>query len=250
MTVTENTATNLPSSSNLACTPIQTSDITFPATLLLDSIILKEACENIFKEMNKLVNTRNNFVHEREYISERTSLRSRVDYMMCELQKLSLEAHDKAHADLQQWLQGVTMNLEEIELNKTLEKSKLYLSGTPMYLDASSIISSSVQSDNPDIRLLTKLKVRTSDAPILEKLKDAPILEKENKELKEVLFEHKVMVAELQRKMLDQQEQAGIREENLIKSNNEFREEMKKQSEKTNNLIQDLMEMVQKQAKP
>jgi len=50
--------------------------------------------------------------------------------------------------------------------------------------------------------------------------------------------------------MLDQQEQARIREENLIKSNNEFKEEMKKQSEKTNNLIQDLMEMVKKQAKP
>jgi len=63
------------------------------------------------------------------------------------------------------------------------------------------------------------------------------------------MFEHKVLVSELQRKMLDQQEQARIREENLIKSNNELREEMKKQSEKTNSLI-DLMEMVKIQAKP
>ena len=63
------------------------------------------------------------------------------------------------------------------------------------------------------------------------------------------MFEHKVLVSELQRKMLDQQEQARIREENLIKSNNELREEMKKQSEKTNSLI-DLMEMVKVQAKP
>jgi len=154
MTVTENTTTDLPSSSNLACTPIQTSDITFPSILLLDSIILKEACENIFEDLNKLVKTRNNFVHEGEYVNEWTSLRSRVDYMMCELQKLSLEAHDKAHADLQQWFQGVTMNLEEIELNRTLEKRKLYLSNTPMYLDASSTISSSVHSENPDIRWL------------------------------------------------------------------------------------------------
>jgi len=51
---------------------------------------------------------------------------------------------------------------------------------------------------------LTKLKFQTLDAPILEKLKDDPILEKEIKELKKALFEHKVMVAELQRKMLDQ----------------------------------------------
>jgi len=56
-----------------------------------------------------------------------------------------LEAHDKAHVDLQQWFQGVTMNLEEIERSRTLEKRKLYLSDTPMYLDASSIISSSVK---------------------------------------------------------------------------------------------------------
>ena len=117
-----------------------------------------------------------------------------------------------------------------------------------MYLDSSSIISSSVHSENPDFKWLTKLKIQNSSAPILDKLKDDPVLEKENKELKKALFEHKVLVSELQRKMLDQQEQARIREENLIKSNNEFREEMKKQSEKTN--IQDLMEMVKKQARP
>ena len=94
------------------------------------------------------------------------------------------------------------------------------------------------------------MKIQTLDAPILKKLKDDPVLEKENKELKKAMFEHKVLVSELQRNMLDQQEQARIKEENLIKSNNEFKEEMKKQSEKTNNLIQDLMEMVKKQAKP
>ena len=129
-----------------------------------------------------------------------------------------------------------------------MERYRLYLSDTPMYLDSSSIISSSVHFENPDFKWLTKLKIQNSSAPILDKLKDDPVLEKENKELKKALFEHKVLVSELQRKMLDQQEQARIREENLIKSNNEFREEMKKQSEKTN--IQDLMEMVKKQARP
>ena len=194
--------------------------------------------------------TRNNYIHEKDYVSEWTSLRNIVEYMMCELHKLSLEAHDKALLDLQQWFKGVTVNMEEIELNKTLEKSRMYLSNTPMYLDASSIISSSVHSENPYFRWLTELKIQTSDAPILKKLKDDPVLEKENKELKKALFEHKVLVSELQRKMLDQQEQTRIWEENLIKSNNEFKEEMKKQSEKTNNLIQDLMEIVKKQAKP
>ena len=98
------------------------------------------------------------------------------------------------------------MYLEEVELNRTLEKNKLYLSDTPMYLNASSIISSSVHSENPDFKWLTKLKIQTSDAPLVEKLKDDPVLKKANKELKKALFEHKVLVAELLRKMLDQQE--------------------------------------------
>ena len=99
-----------PSSSNST----QLTDITFSPTILLDYIILKEVCENIFKDLNKLIKTRNNPVHEEDYVSEWTSLRNRVDYMMCELQKLSLEAHDKALLDLQQWFQGVTVNLEKV----------------------------------------------------------------------------------------------------------------------------------------
>ena len=66
-----------------------------------------------------------------------------------------------------------------------------------MYLDVSSIISSSVHSENPDFRWLTKLKIQNSDAPILDKLKDDPVIEKENKELKKAPFKHKVLVSEL-----------------------------------------------------
>jgi len=152
--------------------------------------------------------------------------------------------------DLQQWFQGVTVNLEEVELNRSLGKSRLYLSDTPIYLDASSILLSSVHSENPDFKWLTKLKIQNPEAPILKKLQDHPVLEKENKELKKALFEEKVLVTELQRKMIAQQEEAKIREENLVKGYNELKEDMQKQSEKTNNLIQDLMEMVKKQAKP
>jgi len=142
------------------------------------------------------------------------------------------------------------MNMDDVEIKRSQERRRLYLSDTPMYLDASSIISSSVQSDNPDFRWLTKMKVQTSDPPILEKLQDDPVLKKENKELKKALFEHKIMIDELQRKLIAQKEEAKVRDENLIKSNNEFKEEMKKQSETTNSLIRDLMDMVQKQAKP
>ena len=82
--------------------PPQLTDLNIPPTLLLDSTILKEACEHIFLDLNKLVKTINNFIHEKDYVSEWTSLRNRVEYMTCELHKLSLEAHDKTLLDLQQ----------------------------------------------------------------------------------------------------------------------------------------------------
>ena len=91
-------STNVPSSSITIIPPLK--NVLPPPTILLDSAILKEVCENIFKDLNKLVKTRSNFVHEKDYVSERTSLRGRVDYVMCELQKLSIEAHNQALIDL------------------------------------------------------------------------------------------------------------------------------------------------------
>ena len=99
MAVTKNTATDLPSSSTQAlqtCTPIQTTNISSPPTMFLDSIILADVCESIFKELNKLVKARNNFVHEENYVKEWRRLRERVDFVMSELQKSSLEAHNNA----------------------------------------------------------------------------------------------------------------------------------------------------------
>jgi hypothetical protein len=89
--------------------------------------------------LNKLVKTRSNFDHEKDYVSEWTSLRNRVDYMMCELQKLSLEAHDKALKDIQNWFNGVAKNMEEVKIKRDEEKNKLYLSDTPIYRDASAL---------------------------------------------------------------------------------------------------------------
>jgi len=91
---TEILDTNEPSSSTQTIPQSLTTNVSPPPTLLLDYIILKEVCENIFQDLNKLVKTRSNFVHEKNYTTEWTTLRKRVDYVMCELQKLSLEAHD------------------------------------------------------------------------------------------------------------------------------------------------------------
>ena len=111
-------STDLPSSSNQLCSPIQTTHVSSPPTLLLDSIILKEVCENIFKDINKLIKSISNLIHNQGYLSEFTSLRDRVDHMMCELQKLCLDAHDKALIELQDWFKEVVNNMEEININK------------------------------------------------------------------------------------------------------------------------------------
>lgn len=118
-----------------------------------------------------------------------------------------------------------------------------------MFLNASGIISSNLHSENLDLKWLTKLKVQT-DSPILKKLKNDSELEKENKRLKKELPEQRLLLVGYKRQSEAQLEEARLREANLIRSNNEFREEMKKQSETTDSLVRDLMDMIQKQVKP
>ena len=247
--MTENFVTDLPSSSTQAlqtCTPIKISS---PPTLFLDSIILTNVCESIFKELNKLVKARNYLFHEEDYVKKWRRLRERVDFVMSELQKSSLEAHSNAKNSLNDWFKDVVKSMEEVEIKRTQEKIKLYISNTPMFMDASGIISSSVHSENLDLKWLTRLKIQT-DSPILEKLKSDSELEKENKKLKKDLLEHKLAFVEYKRQTEAHLEEARLREANRIRSNNEFKEEMKKQLETTNNLIKDLIDTIQKQAKP
>jgi len=106
---------------------------------------------------------------------------------MHELQKHSLEAHKQAMNSLQDWFKNVITSVEEVNVMRHQEKGKLYISDTPIYIDASIIITACVHSENPDFRWLTKLKVNT-DVPILEKLKNDSEQEKENKELKKELM--------------------------------------------------------------
>ena len=111
-------STDTPSTCNQLCLPIQTPTVSSPPTLLLDPIILKEVFENIFKDLNKLVNSRSNLIHNQNYVSAWTSLRERVEDMMCELQKLCLDAHNKALDVLRDWFKEVAQNMDEININR------------------------------------------------------------------------------------------------------------------------------------
>lgn len=46
-----------------------------PDTLFIDSSILTDVCENIFQELNKLVQARNNLVHKDNYVKQWRRLR-------------------------------------------------------------------------------------------------------------------------------------------------------------------------------
>jgi len=244
--VTEVNSIDVHSSSNQLRSPIQTTTVSSPPTVLVDSIILKDVCENIFNDLNKLVKSRSNLLHTQDYVSSWTSLRERVDDMMCELQKLCLYAHDKAIVEVREWFKEVAQNMEEININRN---QKLYLSDTPIFMDASSIISSSVQSEDPDVKWLTKLLIK-SDAPILEKLKKDTTLEIENKKMKKELFEQRLLSNDLQKKLIAQQEEAKEREEALLKRYSDLKSTMEKQADKTNSVMQEMMDMMKKQAQP
>jgi len=84
----ETISIDIPSSSNQICPQIITTNVSPPPTILLESVILKVVCENIFEDLNKLVKAKNNFVHAENYEEKWTALRERVDTVMCELQKL------------------------------------------------------------------------------------------------------------------------------------------------------------------
>jgi len=88
--------TDSPSSSTQANPQPETVTVSPPPTLLLDSIVLEEVCENIFEDLSKLVKARNYLIHTENYEEKWTALRERVDTVMCELQKLSLKAHDQS----------------------------------------------------------------------------------------------------------------------------------------------------------
>jgi hypothetical protein len=73
------------------------------------------------------VKTRNNFVQAESYEEKWTALRDRVDTVMCEVQKLSLEAHKESINTLNIWFKNVVSSMKELEINREQEKHKLFI---------------------------------------------------------------------------------------------------------------------------
>jgi len=126
----EITTDDQPSSSDLALqtnAPARPKNIPSPPTLFLDSIILENVCENIFQELNKLIQARNNLIHEDNYVKQWRRLREREDFVLLELQRSSFDAQDAAQNKLQNWLRGIMNDMQEVLVNRILVKTALCL---------------------------------------------------------------------------------------------------------------------------
>jgi len=77
----ETSINDQPSSSNLAILPtaLAKTNVPSPPTLFLDSTVLADVCENIFQELNNLIQARNNLIHEDNYEKLWIRLKDRVE---------------------------------------------------------------------------------------------------------------------------------------------------------------------------
>ena len=98
---------NQPSPSNITIQPIappKPTKIPSPPTMYLDSSLLADVCENIFQELNRLTQTRNDLIHEHNYEKSWKRLKERVDNVLTTLQRTCMDDQDIAQQKLKDWL--------------------------------------------------------------------------------------------------------------------------------------------------
>jgi len=225
----ETSTNDQPSSSSLAikpCAPAKTN-IPSPPTLFLDSINLANVCENIFQELNNLVQARNNLIHEDIYEKQWKRLKERVDFVLTELQRSCLDAQDSAQNKLQDWLKGDDNNLQEVKVLRTWVQTPLCLRKR----NATDFIPTSIHPREMNLNWFLKINVNPVSTELALMQRNAE-LERENKQLRKELLDQKLLLLEYKSSTEEKLGEARVREENLIKSNEDFKRDMKKQAKR------------------
>lgn len=207
-----------------------------PPSILLQSAILKEVCEGIFKDLTNLVKSRNDLIHSENYEDRWTALRERVDVVLNNLQALTMEDHRKSREELKAWFKTVVESLKAMETTRSNE-GKLYLCDAPFYLDATAFIVASVKVD-VDLKWLSKLS-KPVEAPIQVTVQEDPELVLKIKKLDKELAGYKLMYEEQKRITEVQKEEHKL-------SHQELKAELKEQSEKMNKMMEMIMELSKK----
>jgi len=141
-------------------------------------------CENIFQELNNLVQARNNLIHEDNYEKQWKRLKERVDYVLIELQISCLDAQDSAQNKIQDRLKGVDINLQEVQVLRTWVRTPLCLRER----NATDFIPTRIHPRELNLNRLSKLNVNPVSTELALVQKNV-VLERENKQLrKELLY--------------------------------------------------------------
>jgi hypothetical protein len=142
--------------------------------------------------------------------------------------------------------------LQEVKILRTWVQNPPSIKGR----EVTDFIPSGVHPRDLDLSFLSKVNFKLASGS-LDLLKRNADLESENKKLKKELMEQKLLLLEYKSSTEVKLEEARVREENLIKSNEDFKTEMKlqqgamqKKQEETNLMIKQMMDMLHKQANP
>jgi len=156
-----------------------------------------------------------------------------------------MDDQDIAQQNLKDWPKGVTNNLQEVRVLRTWVQNPLCL----RQRNETDFIPAGIHPRELNVNWLTRMNIKPV-SPELAVLQRNAKLENENMQLKKELLEQKLLLIEYKSSIEAKLEEARIREEKLIKSNEDFKKEMKQQAEETNKIMKQMMEMFQKQAQP
>jgi len=135
--------------------------------------------------------------------------------------------------------------MQEVAVTRTLVKTPLCLTGR----DVGDVIPSCVHPKELNLDWLNKINFKSASID-LKLLQRNTVLERENRQLRKELLDQKLLLLEYKTSTETKLEEAKLREEYFLRSNEEFKKEMKQQQEETNKLLKQMMEMFQNQAKP
>jgi len=172
-----------------------------------------------------LVQARNNLIHEDSYEKQWKRLKEIVDYVLTELQRSYLDAQDSAQRKLQDWLKGVDHNLQEVQVLRTWVRPPLGLRAR----NATDFIPTGIHPRELNLNWLSKLNVNPVSIELALVQKNVE-LEKDNKQLRKELLDQKLLLLEYKTSTEAKLEEARVREENLIRSNEEFKKDIKQEA--------------------
>ena len=92
---------------------------------------------------------------------------------------------------------------------------------------------------------LTKINLKTA-APDLALVQRNRFLEEKNQKLEKELLEQKLLLLEFKAEAKAKLEEGRIREENLVKSYEQFKADMQRKQEETNELLRKILENTSK----